>query len=74
MTAVPDPGNGFAYWGDELTGTTNPVRLPVTRANAAILDQTKMNVRFHVAAPRLNRPFAFAASNAAASHEVSGAR
>jgi hypothetical protein len=33
LTAVPDPGNGFAYWGDELTGTTNSARLTIARAN-----------------------------------------
>ena len=36
LTALPDPGNAFAVWGNAATGTNNPLHFVLTNANPVI--------------------------------------
>ena len=36
LTAIPQPGNAFALWGNAGSGTNNPLHYPVTNANRTV--------------------------------------
>ena len=36
LTAVPQPGNYFAFWGNAASGTNNPLNFTVTDANPTV--------------------------------------
>jgi hypothetical protein len=36
LTAVPQPGNGFAFWSNAGSGTNNPLLYPVTTSNRTV--------------------------------------
>lgn len=36
LTAVPQPGNYFGFWGDAATGNTNPLGFTISSANPAV--------------------------------------